>query len=99
MSLLRNEALEQLSAVAMQFSDRLDDAVSMAQYGSDGSGTPAGIKRLDTPQERATWQRFLERNARREQDGTQPGDVTTAALQHPAVQEGFNGDVPASPVQ
>ena len=96
MSLLRQDAFDEISKHALNYAGRIDEAFSLAQYGADGSGTPPGMKRLDTPDEQATWQRFLETQARREQEGFAPGDVASAATQHPAVVEAFAEDPDAA---
>ena len=89
MSLLRADKLAMIDEHAKRVEARFDDAIRTAEYGQDGSGTPPGMKRLETPEERSTWQRFLTTQARRESEGFAPGDVATVATQHPAVAEAF----------
>ena len=97
MSLLRADKLAMIDAHVKRVEERFDTAVRTAQYGQDGSGTPPGMKAVSTPEERQTWMRFLETQARREREGFAPGDVATAATQHPAVREVLTEELDAAP--
>jgi hypothetical protein len=93
MSLLRQDPFDEIAKQALNYADRIDEMFALAQYGADNKGTPPGMKKLETPEDRAVWMQFSSKLARQEQEGNAPGDMASTAIQHPAVQEGFEGEL------
>ena len=61
----------------------------------DGKVTqlPIGLKRLETPEQKDIWKRFMSRQAVQEQSGAIPSDIASTAIAHPAVQQAFAEEV------
>lgn len=88
MSLLRRSAQTAIEQQALRFEARLGNALRAVQYGQQGDEVPAGMVDVrDEPQGPEILRRFLEKQARREQEGFAQGDLGTAATEHPAVRE------------
>lgn len=92
MSLLSEQKRELAHQHARQFSQRRLEAARSAYYGvSDGKVTqlPIGLKRLETPEEKDLWKRFLAREAVQEQEGMVESDIASTAIANPDVQQAF----------
>ncbi len=87
MSLLRANAQQAAEKAVMFRRERRQSALRNARYGADGSAVPANMVRLARPQDQGLLLRYLTKQAQREQEGFQPGDVFSQATSHPAVQE------------
>ena len=60
--------------------NRRSTILQRALYGLAGESTPVGYKKLTTPQERATWQQHLSRQALAESEGRTQGTAATDML-------------------
>ncbi|MCA9857108.1 MAG: hypothetical protein KC458_07510 [Dehalococcoidia bacterium] len=96
MSLLSQQKREAAYEQARQFRARRTEAARSAYYGvRDGKVTqlPIGLKRLETPEQKDIWKRFMSRQAVQEQSGAIPSDIASTAIAHPAVQQAFAEEV------
>lgn len=96
MSLLSEQKRTIAHQRAREFRNRRIEAARSAYYGvREGKVTqlPIGLKRLETPEERDVWKRFISREAIQEQEGAVESDIATTAIRHPDVQAAFNEEV------
>ncbi len=92
MSLLSEQKRELAHQHARKFAARRVEAARSAYYGvREGKVTqlPIGLKRLETPEERDIWKRFLSRQAIQEQEGAVESDIASTAIANPDVQQAF----------
>ena len=87
MSLLRANAQAAAERVIVLRRLRRQGALRNARFGADGVQVPSNMVRLERPEDQGLLLRHLTLQAQREQEGFQPGDVNTQAVEHPAVRE------------
>ena len=89
-SLLNESTYEQAQPVLKAIRQRRLEALRVNKWGEHGEETPAGLVRLHSPEDKATFGNYMMRNARQEQRGNMPGETSTQALEHPNVQAGID---------
>lgn len=96
MSLLSAQKRELAHERARQWRTLRTEAARAAYWGvRDGEATqlPPGLKKLESPQEKELWMRFLSRQAIQEQNGMVESDIATTAINHPDVRAAMQGEV------